>query len=86
MRDLRRMSQAELGSAVQLTRAAISSIELGKQAITLELFYKISLALKTDPVEMLTRIISSEKFESVMEVEVEDQLIRSIIVKTLQKD
>ena len=47
------LTQAELSSAVGLTRTSISNIEKGRQKILLHTFFEIARALGIDPAQLV---------------------------------
>ena len=52
-REERAMSQAQLASAVQLTRTSISNIENGRQHLPLHTLYRVAGALSCHPHTLL---------------------------------
>lgn len=77
------MQQQTLAEAVGVTRTSISNIENGRQALTLEMFYKISQVLKEDPGEFLKDALGGGKKVVVSAKEVRDPRIRKQIINTV---
>lgn len=77
------MQQQTLAEAVGVTRTSISNIENGRQALTLEMFYKISQVMKEDPGSFLTEALGGDKGVVVSAKEVRDPKIRKQIINTV---
>lgn len=79
------MQQHELAALVGLTRTSISNIELGKQALSVELFCKIAEHLKKNPGEMLNRSLQKASETDVSIDDVEDPKIRQMISNVINQ-
>lgn len=54
-REERGLTQAELATAVSLTRASITNIESGKQKLLLHTLYDVAIALSVEPSALLPK-------------------------------
>lgn len=79
------MQQHELAALVGLTRTSISNIELGKQALSVELFCKIVEHLKENPGEMLNRSLQKVSETDVSVDDVQDPKIRQMISNVINQ-
>lgn len=52
----RGITAEDLGRAVHLSKASVSNIERGKQALTVEVFWAIAVFLKCHPSQLMPRI------------------------------
>lgn len=54
-RDSANMTQEQLAEAVGVSRTAITNLESGKQGTTIEMLFKLAVALKREPVSLLPK-------------------------------
>jgi transcriptional regulator with XRE-family HTH domain len=52
-RDARKMTQGDLADLVELSRASVTNIELGRQSLLLDQLYRFAAALRVRPEELL---------------------------------
>tara|TARA_Y100000114_G_scaffold155435_1_gene179603 strand:- start:12077 stop:12373 length:297 start_codon:yes stop_codon:yes gene_type:complete len=87
VRRLRRklhVDQETLAERVGVTRSSISNIEGSRQAVSLEMFFKLSTALNQDPVKLLEAVRNTASV-IVSDDDVKDKDVRELIQSTLSK-
>jgi len=52
-REAKRMKQSELGSLVEMSRASVTNIELGRQSVLVDQLYRFADALGVQPADLL---------------------------------
>lgn len=85
IRRLRRnlhMDQETLAARVGVTRSSISNIESSRQAVSLEMFIKLAIALKQDPT-LLLNTVRDEASVTVSRDDIEDESVLATIQSAL---
>lgn len=77
------LSQSDLANHVQLTRTAISSIESGRQSLSLHLFIDLCKFLALDPARIMCEVTAQANGLHFPEG-TEDE-IRNIVIETLNR-
>jgi transcriptional regulator with XRE-family HTH domain len=80
-RSAKGLSQTGLAQSVKVTRASISNIERGKQALSLDLFCRISIALNIPPPLLLDKTLNPDPINDLLRIK--DARIREMIEKAI---
>jgi len=77
------MDQMTLAEKVEITRSSISNIESSRQAVSLDMFVKIALALNQDPAKMLSNV-RDQAMVMVSRDDMKDKHVDESILTTIQ--
>lgn len=83
LRTERHVSQQQLADSLNVTRTSVSNIEHGRQALTLNMFCKIAVALDKNPVDLLQDVLTYRPSAKVLAKDVSDPQIRKLMNETI---